>query len=130
MMTNHQATTARRVLLALREHLRDETDSLVDAMHDLAIDARASRAGATCRSCRPTWRTVFAGILGSFVNELIFRKERTIDRIDRALERLDDGTYGVCRSCLSPMPASWLATIPYADRCMDCESQRVTDRTR
>jgi hypothetical protein len=125
-MTGHQGLIARRVLIALRSHLRGEADVLVDAAHDLALDTRPAQATPVCRTCRPTWRTVMAGILGSFINELIFRKERTIERIDRALERLDDGTYGICRECQSPIPTTWLAKIPYADRCVHCETERQT----
>jgi hypothetical protein len=126
MTTSHQALIARRVLMALRTHLRCEADLLVDAAHDLALDSRPSQGSRICRTCRPAWRTVLAGVLGSFINELIFRKERKIERIDQALERLDEGTYGICRECQSPIPATWLATLPYADRCAHCEMDRQT----
>ena len=37
-----------------------------------------------------------------------------IDEIDAALERLDDGTYGICRVSGLPIPKERLKAIPYA----------------
>jgi hypothetical protein len=127
MMTGNQAMIARKVLVALRDYLRAEVDALLDTASDLAFDSTFVRAWPLCRSCRPTWRTVLAGNLGSYVNELIARRERTIDRIDQALERLHAGTYGACLQCQLPIPPSCLASLPYADCCIDCEAQRFTD---
>jgi len=42
--------------------------------------------------------------------------------IDKALLRLDKGTYGICVSCGDKIPASRLDVRPYADRCVDCEA--------
>ena len=42
--------------------------------------------------------------------------------IDKALLRLEKGTYGICASCGEKIPASRLEVRPYADRCVDCES--------
>jgi hypothetical protein len=116
------------MLLALRSHLRGEMNLLVDVAHDLAIHRPQSRPAEVCRTCRPTWRTLVAGILGAFVKELVLRKEQLLGRIDDALERLDDGTYGLCWQCDAQIPEAWLATVPYADRCIQCESQRVLER--
>ena len=128
MMNSDHALTYRRMLLALRSHVRGEMNSLVDVAHDLAIDLARSRRAEVCRTCRPTWRTLVAGIVGASINELVLRKEKMLDRIDDALDRLDDGSYGLCWECDSQISEAWLATSPYADRCISCESQRVLER--
>jgi len=39
----------------------------------------------------------------------------------RALERLDDGTYGVCEQCGEPIGKMRLMAFPRAMLCMDCK---------
>ncbi len=45
-----------------------------------------------------------------------------LDEIDRALERLDCGTYGTCESCGGAIGAERLAALPAARRCVRCVS--------
>jgi DnaK suppressor protein len=40
--------------------------------------------------------------------------------VEEALARLDDGTYGACRSCGRPIAAERLEAIPWAATCIDC----------
>lgn len=47
--------------------------------------------------------------------------------IDAALERIDQGTYGICSTCGNPIPAERLQALPYASQCIDCK--RRDERT-
>lgn len=38
--------------------------------------------------------------------------------VRRALEKVDDGTYGVCDTCGEPIPAGRLEARPWAARCL------------
>ncbi len=40
--------------------------------------------------------------------------------IDAALVRIDDGTYGTCRSCGNAISEERLEAMPYAVLCIDC----------
>jgi RNA polymerase-binding protein DksA len=40
--------------------------------------------------------------------------------VEDALERLEAGTYGTCRSCGRPIAAERLEAIPWAALCIDC----------
>jgi RNA polymerase-binding protein DksA len=40
--------------------------------------------------------------------------------IDAAIERLYDGTYGMCMTCGKPIGDDRLEAIPYATQCIDC----------
>ncbi|MCU1422926.1 MAG: molecular chaperone DnaK [Microbacteriaceae bacterium] len=42
--------------------------------------------------------------------------------IDRALERLQSGAYGVCVTCGRDIPLARLRARPAADRCVSCAS--------
>ncbi len=127
-MNNRQLVMYRQVLLALRAHVRREMDLLLDVAHELAIDRTQLPRPKACRTCRPTWRTMLAGLVGATVNQFVLRKEELLDQIDAALARIDDGGFGACWECGEMIPESQLATLPYAERCADCESQRVWRR--
>ena len=44
----------------------------------------------------------------------------TLAEIDRALLRLDEGSYGFCLGCTEPIPAERLLAVPYARHCVPC----------
>jgi DnaK suppressor protein len=41
-----------------------------------------------------------------------------LGKIDRALARMDDGTYGICSRCGKPIEKARLKALPYADLCI------------
>jgi RNA polymerase-binding transcription factor DksA len=45
------------------------------------------------------------------------RSEAVLDGVDRALERLSDGTYGTCETCGTPILGHELATDPTRRLC-------------
>lgn len=53
---------------------------------------------------------------------------RRIDEIDAALRRLDNGTYGRCRSCRRPIPVVRLEAVPEASQCVSCASGAAVRR--
>ncbi|MDP3891356.1 TraR/DksA C4-type zinc finger protein, partial [Nocardioides sp.] len=46
-----------------------------------------------------------------------------ISQIDRALGRIDDGTYGVCESCGNPIGKMRLMAFPRATLCLSCKQR-------
>ena len=45
-------------------------------------------------------------------------------KIDRALARMEDGTYGTCSRCSKPIEKARLKALPYADLCIkDAQAQ-------
>jgi DnaK suppressor protein len=55
---------------------------------------------------------------------LIEMKSRTLERIDGALLRLKEGTYGTCGDCGQPIGKPRLQALPFAERCRDCQAAR------
>jgi RNA polymerase-binding transcription factor len=43
--------------------------------------------------------------------------------VERALVKLDAGTYGACERCGNPIAAERLEAIPWAILCIDCKKQ-------
>ena len=48
---------------------------------------------------------------------------RTIQQIDEALHRIDDGSYGVCTSCGQLIRKPRLMNQPFVLTCMECQSE-------
>lgn len=49
--------------------------------------------------------------------------ERQLYEVERALDRLEKGSYGLCRACKKQIDRARLNALPYARYCMDCASQ-------
>jgi RNA polymerase-binding protein DksA len=49
--------------------------------------------------------------------------EDIVREIDAALERIDAGTYGICRNCGKPIPEERLDAVPYAVLCVPCKRE-------
>jgi RNA polymerase-binding transcription factor len=45
-----------------------------------------------------------------------------IEQIDRAIEKIHDGSYGKCDSCGTTIPKERLRALPYAALCVKCKS--------
>jgi RNA polymerase-binding transcription factor len=62
--------------------------------------------------------------------ELALRERATLhlQAIERALARLDDGTYGTCIRCGRPIAEARLEALPWAEHCIEC--QTAVDRGR
>ena len=52
--------------------------------------------------------------------------QQTLAQIDRALAKIDDGTYGTCERCGKPIGEERLRARPWATLCID--DQRLADR--
>ena len=47
-----------------------------------------------------------------------------LHKIDRALKRIDDGTYGICDICGKPIEKARVKALPYVDLCIkDAQAQ-------
>ena len=55
---------------------------------------------------------------------LIQMKAEMLKRIDAALRRIGEGTYGECFECGEEIPQARLRALPFAVRCRDCEEAR------
>jgi DnaK suppressor protein len=61
---------------------------------------------------------------------LIQMKSETLNRIDTALRRINDGTYGGCFECGGQIAEARLRALPFAMRCKDCEEAHETSEQR
>jgi DnaK suppressor protein len=61
---------------------------------------------------------------------LIQMKSETLNKINDALGRLEQGTYGNCFECGEEIAEKRLRALPFAVRCKDCEEAREVAEKR
>ncbi len=61
---------------------------------------------------------------------LIQMKAETLHKIEEALRRLEEGSFGYCYECGDEISERRLRALPFAVRCKDCEEARETAQQR
>jgi RNA polymerase-binding transcription factor len=61
---------------------------------------------------------------------LVQMKSETLNKINDALARLEQGDYGYCFDCGDEIAEKRLRALPFAVRCKDCEEARETAEQR
>ena len=56
---------------------------------------------------------------------LIQMKSETLNKINNALNRLEQGDYGNCFDCGDEIAENRLRALPFAVRCKDCEEAQI-----
>ncbi len=49
--------------------------------------------------------------------------EKSLEDIDKSLERLEKGTYGICKYCGNPIAEKRLIARPTASSCISCKTE-------
>jgi len=64
----------------------------------------------------------------SYTKEFLFHQSdenrRVLQLVDEALERLKNGTYGLCVSCQGEVQVKRLEAVPWARHCIDCQEKQ------
>jgi DnaK suppressor protein len=65
------------------------------------------------------------------INYLLTDRDRgKLQSIDQALERIEQGTYGICESCEGEITAERLKAMPFTRLCVQCQSERENEAKR
>jgi len=59
-------------------------------------------------------------------SQLVEVEGRELSRVEYALERMREGSFGICEGCGTNIPMARLNALPYAARCIAC--QRESER--
>jgi DnaK suppressor protein len=64
----------------------------------------------------------------SYTKEFLFHQSdenrRVLQLVDEALERLKNGTYGLCVSCQGEVQVKRLDAVPWARHCIECQEKQ------
>jgi DnaK suppressor protein len=107
----------RSALTAQREHLREEIISQ-GADPDSDDVNFVDDAGFADRSHSTEERSRAISVVRALRSNL--------RDVDRAIAKIDAGTYGACERCGRPIGAERLDALPWALLCIDCKQEGVT----
>ena len=60
----------------------------------------------------------------NFMLRIRDRESKLINKINEALERIDDGTYGICESCGDKISIERLKARPVTTLCIECKTRQ------
>ncbi|HEY3197185.1 MAG TPA: TraR/DksA C4-type zinc finger protein [Nitrospirales bacterium] len=63
----------------------------------------------------------------NFLLRLKEREQKLIKKIDQAVQRIDNGTFGICRGCGNEIPLPRLKARPVTDLCIECKTKQEQD---
>jgi len=106
----------------LRKMLEDRRRTLMEQIQDHRRNVRAGDKGEV----RDAEETADDGAQEDILLTLAQMKSETLQKIEAALRRLEEGTYGDCRECGKEISEARLWALAFAVRCKDCEDARET----
>jgi DnaK suppressor protein len=114
----------RRRNAELRAMLEERQRQLTADMQAMMLSVRTRSAGD--RATADLQDVGAADVQDDLELMLLQMKTETLRKIKAALQRLEDGAYGDCAECGTPIPAARLRALPFALRCTACEGARET----
>lgn len=119
-LTKAELKAYKERLLGLRARLRGDVTQMADA----ALKKNRAEGNGDLSSM-----PIHMADLGSdnfeqeFTLSLMETEEGFLGKIEAALERLEEGSYGVCEECGVKIPKKRLNAVPFAVMCVRCASQ-------
>jgi len=96
---------------------------LLERQHQLsrALGRARREAGELYETREPDWEDQAANLTGAAGIDRLGEGERDqLTVVTAALDRLDEGTWGRCARCGTPIPEERLRALPEATCCMSC----------
>lgn len=115
---------------ALRRQLLEEKERLLQEIADLDAELAESLEDSSEESPYDQHMAETAAVTLDREIDLTLQENAraTLVQIERALAKLDEGTYGLCDKCGKPISEGRLQAAPFATLCVDCK--RSEERRR
>jgi len=116
-MKKSEMKVYKELLLAIRSRLRGD----VHAMAEAALNKTRAEASGDL-SLMP----IHMADVGTdnyeqeFTLSMLQTEEGVLGLVESALERIEDGNYGICLDCQGRIPKTRLSAIPYTPYCVKC----------
>ncbi|MEX2652846.1 MAG: TraR/DksA C4-type zinc finger protein [Acidimicrobiia bacterium] len=106
-----------------RKRLEDERDRLQAMILDYELELEEARLTESSSDRSPDPGNAEAGSMKFEYEKELSIEQNTVDllgKVERALDNIEKGTYGICESCGKPIPMARLDVLPYVTLCVDC----------
>ena len=117
-VNQRQVRVFQRLLVSRGQELLDEAERTVGGM----TDSKENFPDPTDRASLESNRNAMLRIRD--------RERKLITKIEEALKRIDDGSYGLCESCGGPIGLDRLKARPVTTLCIDCKSDQEAQERR
>ncbi|HEX7485753.1 MAG TPA: TraR/DksA C4-type zinc finger protein [Vicinamibacterales bacterium] len=130
------ATTTKKNLMnterysSLKNMLEDRKNEILGQVHEKIRDVRTENQSGKVNNVLDPGESSEAGIQEDIEFALIQMKAETLNKINEALGRLEEGAYGNCFECGEEIAHQRLRALPFAVRCRDCEEARENAQRR
>ena len=114
----------------LKQILEDRRREIVSEVQGRIRDVRAEGSTSKVNDVFDAGESSEADIQEDIEFALIQMKAETLQKINEALARLEDGKYGFCFECGDEIAEQRLRALPFAVRCKDCEEAREVAEQR
>jgi RNA polymerase-binding protein DksA len=115
--TTQEVEEARGELESEAQRLRDELVASGEALDGLMRDSGDGAGDDDADTGTKNITREHEMALAANAREMLFQTER-------ALERLDSGTYGLCENCGNPIGKARMQAFPRATLCVECKQQQ------
>jgi DnaK suppressor protein len=117
---------AKSTLERFKKKLEEERERLEDQVADYERDLEEARLTESSSDRSPDPGNAEASSMKLEYAKELSIEQNTLDllsKANRALERIDAGTYGICESCGKAIPVERLEALPYSTLCVECASR-------
>jgi RNA polymerase-binding transcription factor len=127
VVTKTKTAGTERLYCEFRKKLENHRHEL---LHEVEGKIRAARTESKDGDVFDEVESSDVGIQEAIGFALIQMKAETLRKIDAALRRLGENTYGRCLECGDEIAAARLRALPFATRCRNCEDGREAAEQR
>lgn len=129
--TNKKTTTMHTQRYSdLKQMLEDRKKEILGQLHEKIRDVRTENVSGKVNTVLDPGESSEQGIQEDIEFALIQMKAETLNKINEALNRLEEGSYGNCFECGEEISQPRLRALPFAVRCRDCEEARENAQKR
>jgi DnaK suppressor protein len=117
---------AKSTLDRFRKRLEQEKERLEELIADYERELEEARLTESSSDRSPDPGNAEASSMKLEYAKELSIEQNTLDllrKVDRALERVEAGTYGLCESCGNAIPVERLDVLPYSTLCVECASR-------
>jgi DnaK suppressor protein len=114
----------------LKTILEERRREIMSEVQGRMRDVREEGAGSTVQGVLDSVESSEADIQDDIEFALIQMKGETLNKVNDALARLENGDYGFCFECGEEIAEKRLRALPFAVRCKDCEEARENAEQR
>ena len=114
----------------LKGILEERRREIMSEVQGRMRDVRAEGAGSAVQGVLDAAESSELDIQDEIEFALIQMKSETLNKVNDALVRLEQGNYGNCFDCGEEIAEKRLRALPFAVRCKDCEEAREVAELR